>query len=120
MPPLPVVKEEVQSFFDLQKDSKHLTIEKKVEKAVFMAGRYKGYELLYVALFDTKYLKRVLKITRKNLLKMIAWNMDPCPKAIRLCWQILSGISRVWQGSKTAGNNSLKMVVCLPGLANPF
>ena len=36
--------------------------EKKVEKVVFMAGPYKGYELAYVALFDTKYLKRVLKM----------------------------------------------------------
>ena len=52
------MKEEVQSFFDLQKESKNLTIKKKVEKAVFMAGPYKGYELSYVALCDTKYLKR--------------------------------------------------------------
>ena len=57
------VKEEFQRFFDLQKDSKHLTIEKKVEKAVFMEGPYKGYELSYVALCDTKYLKRVLKMS---------------------------------------------------------
>ena len=57
------VKEETQSFFDLQKDSKHLTIEKKVEKAVFMAGPYKGYELSHVALCNTKYLKRVLKMS---------------------------------------------------------
>ena len=35
--PLLWVKEEVKSFFDLQKDSKNLTIEKKVEKVVFMA-----------------------------------------------------------------------------------
>ena len=57
------MKEEFQSFFDLQKDSKHLTIEKKVEKTVFMEGPYKGYELSYVALCDTKYLKRVLKMS---------------------------------------------------------
>ena len=40
MLPLLGVKEEVQSFFDLQKESKNLTIEKKVEKVVFMAGLY--------------------------------------------------------------------------------
>ena len=55
------MKEESQSCFDNQKDSKNLTIEKKVGKVVFMAGPYEGYELLYVALYDTKYLKRVLK-----------------------------------------------------------
>ena len=63
MPPLLGVKEEVQSFFDLQKESKNLAIEKKVEKVVFMAGLYEGYELSYVALFDTKYLKRKLKMS---------------------------------------------------------
>ena len=68
------VKEEAQSFFDFQKDSKHLTIEKKVEKAVFMAGPYKGYELSYFALCNTKYLTRVLKMSdlekkTKNLIK---------------------------------------------------
>ena len=68
------MKEEAQSFFDLQKESKNLTIEKKVEKAVFMAGPYKGYDLSYVALYDTKYLKRMLKISglekkTKNLIK---------------------------------------------------
>ena len=36
IPPLLGVKEEVQSFFDLRKDSKNLTIEKKVERVVFM------------------------------------------------------------------------------------
>ena len=55
------MKEESQKFFDTQKDSKNLTIEKKVKKVVFMAGPYEGYELSYVALCDTKYLKRVLK-----------------------------------------------------------
>ena len=56
------MKEEVQSLFDLQKESKNLTIEKKVERVVFMAGPYEGYELSYVALCDTKYLKKVLKM----------------------------------------------------------
>ena len=55
------MKEESQSFFDIQKDSTNLTIEKKVEKLVFMTGAYEGYELSYVALCDTKYFKRVLK-----------------------------------------------------------
>ena len=40
-----------------------MTIKKKVEKAVFMAGPYKGYELSYVALCDTKYLKKMLKMS---------------------------------------------------------
>ena len=70
------MKEEVQSFFDLQKESKNLTIEKKVEKVVFMAGPYEGYELSYVALCDTKYLKRVLKMSglekkTKDLIKQV-------------------------------------------------
>ena len=39
--PLLWVKEEVQSFFDLRKDSENLTIKKKVEKVVFMGGFYK-------------------------------------------------------------------------------
>ena len=62
-PPLLGVEEEFQSFFDLQKEIKNLTIEKKVEKVVFMAGPYKGYDLSHVALCDTKYLKRMLKIS---------------------------------------------------------
>ena len=45
IPPLLGVKEEVQSFFDLQKDSKNLTIERKVEKVFFMRVPYEGYEL---------------------------------------------------------------------------
>ena len=57
------VKEEAQGFFDLRKESKNLTIDKKVKKVVFMAGPYKGYELSYVALCDTTYLKRVLKMS---------------------------------------------------------
>ena len=40
-----------------------MTIEKKVEKVVFIAGPYEGYELSYVALCDTKNLKRVLKMS---------------------------------------------------------
>ena len=76
IPPLLGVKEEAQSLFDLQKESKNLTIEKKVEKAVFMAGPYKGYKLSYVALCDTKYLKRVLKMSvlekkTKDLIKQV-------------------------------------------------
>ena len=34
-----------------------------VEKVVFIAGPYEGYELSYVALCDTKNLKRVLKMS---------------------------------------------------------
>ena len=34
-----------------------------MDEIVFMAGPYKGYELSYVALCDTKYLKRVLKMS---------------------------------------------------------
>ena len=76
IPPLLGVKEEAQSFFDLHKESKNLTIEKKEEKAVFMAGPYKGYELSYVAFGDTKYLKRVLKMSdlekkTKDLIKQV-------------------------------------------------
>ena len=63
MLPLLGVKEEIPSLFDLQKDSKDLAIEKKLEKVVFMAGPYEGYKLSYVALCDTKYLKNVLKIS---------------------------------------------------------
>ena len=62
MPPLLGVKKEAQSFFDLQKESKNLTIEKKVEKVVFMVGPYEGYKLC-VALCSTKYHKRVLKMS---------------------------------------------------------
>ena len=40
-----------------------MTIERKVKEAVFMAGPYKVYELSYVALCDTKYLKWVLKMS---------------------------------------------------------
>ena len=57
MPPLLGVKEEAQGLFDLWKESKNLTFEKKVEKVVFMRGSYEGYELSHVALYDAKYLK---------------------------------------------------------------
>ena len=40
-----------------------MTIEKKVEGVVFMGGPYEDHKLLYVALYDTKYLKRVLKLS---------------------------------------------------------
>ena len=40
-----------------------MTIEKKVERVVFMGGPYEGYELSYVPLGDTKYLKKVLKMS---------------------------------------------------------
>ena len=62
IPSLLGVKGEAQSFFDLQGESKNLIIEKNVERVVFMVGPYEGYELSYVALCDTKYLKRVLKM----------------------------------------------------------
>ena len=47
--PLLGVKEEVQSFFDLRKDSENLTIKKKVEKVVFMGDsiKTKNYHLWY-------------------------------------------------------------------------
>ena len=61
MPPLLGVKEEAQRFFDSRKDSKHLTIEKKVKKVGFMRGPYEGYELSRAALYDTEYLRGVLK-----------------------------------------------------------
>ena len=60
-PPLLGVKEKAQSFFDLPKDSKNLTIEKKVGRVVFMRGPYKGYKLSSIALCDTEYLKKALK-----------------------------------------------------------
>ena len=56
------MKEEAQSFFDPQTESKNLTIEKKMEEVVFMAGPYKDYELSYATLYNTKCLKWVLKM----------------------------------------------------------
>ena len=38
-------------------------MKKKAEKTVFMVGPYKGFELSYAALCDTKYLRRVLKMS---------------------------------------------------------
>ena len=54
-PPLLGLKEEAQGFFDSWKESKTLTLEKRVEKIVFMGGGrpYEGHELLYGALCDT-------------------------------------------------------------------
>ena len=60
MSPLFGVNEEAQSFFDLRKDSKNLTIEKDVERVVFTRGPYKGHELTNVALCDSEYLKKAL------------------------------------------------------------
>ena len=40
-----------------------MTFKKNVEKVVFIRGSYKGYELLYAAPYDTKYLKKVLKMS---------------------------------------------------------
>ena len=67
--PLLGVKEEAQSCFDLRKDTKNLTIEKEVERVVFMRGPYKGQEWSNVALCDTEYLKKALK--RSDLDKKI-------------------------------------------------
>ena len=61
--PLLEVKEEVQSFFDLRKDSENLTVKKKVKRVVLMRGRYKGYQSSFVASYHTEYLKRVLKMS---------------------------------------------------------
>ena len=53
-----------------------MTFEKKVGKVVFMRGPYEGYELSYVAPYDTKYLKKVLKMSglekkTKDLIKQV-------------------------------------------------
>ena len=55
IPPLLGVKEEVQSFFDLWKDSKNLTIKKKVERVVFMGGPMKAtnYHMLHYMIPNT-------------------------------------------------------------------
>ena len=57
IPSLLRLKEEVQGFLDLRKESKNLTFKKSVEKVVFMGGPYKGHQLSYVALYDTEYLR---------------------------------------------------------------
>ena len=43
-----------------------MTVEKKEERVVFMRGPYEGYELAYAALYDTKYLKKVLKMSGRD------------------------------------------------------
>ena len=55
IPPLLGVKEEVQSFFDLQKDNKILTIKKKVERVVFMGSPVKAtnYHMLHYMIPNT-------------------------------------------------------------------
>ena len=40
-----------------------MTIEKRVERVVFKRGPHEGHELSYFALYDTEYLKRVLKMS---------------------------------------------------------
>ena len=62
-PPLLKLKEEAQGFFYTWKESKNFTLEKRVEKVVFMGGPYEGHELLYVALYDTDYRRGVLKMS---------------------------------------------------------
>ena len=53
--PLLGVKEEVQSFYDLQKNSKNLTIEKKVEKVVLWRDLMKvtNYHMLHYVIPNT-------------------------------------------------------------------
>ena len=46
----------MERFFDLQS-------RKKVERVVFIGGPHEGDELSYVLLYDTKYLKKVLKMS---------------------------------------------------------
>ena len=55
IPPLLGVKEEVQSFYDLQKNSKNLTIEKKVEKVVLWRDLMKvtNYHMLHYVIPNT-------------------------------------------------------------------
>ena len=57
------LKEEVQGFFDLRKESKNLTFKKSVEKVVFMGVTYEGHQLSYVALYDTEYLRGASKMS---------------------------------------------------------
>ena len=76
------MEEEVQCFLDPWKESKNLTFEKKVEKVVFMRGYYEGYELSHVAPYDTKYLKKVLKMLSlekktKDLIKQALARTQP-------------------------------------------
>ena len=53
-----------------------MTFKKMVEKVAFMSRPYEGYELSHVAPYDTKYLKKVLKMSglekkTKNLIKQV-------------------------------------------------
>ena len=50
---------------------KNLTIKKRVERVIFINGPYKGQELLYVATYDTSYVKRVLKTSDKKTKDLI-------------------------------------------------
>ena len=64
-----------------------MTIKKKVEKIVFVAGPYEGYELSYVALCDTKYLKRVLKMSdlEKKTKDLIKQALEKNLPSLTLC-----------------------------------
>ena len=64
IPPLLGMKEEVQGFLDLRKESKKLTIKKKVQRVVFERGPYERHELSYVTLHDTEYLRGSAKNVR--------------------------------------------------------
>ena len=58
------MKEEVQGFFYLRKESwEKFDNWEKGGKGSFYGGSYEGDELSYVALYDTKYVKRVLKMS---------------------------------------------------------
>ena len=76
IPSLLRLKEEVQGFLDLRKESKNLRFKKSVEKVVFMGGTYEGHQLSCVALYDTKYLRGMLKMAglakkTKDLIKQV-------------------------------------------------
>ena len=76
IPSLVRLKEEVQGFLDLRKESKNLTFKESVEKVVFMGGTYEGHQLSCVALYDTKYLRGMLKMAglakkTKDLIKQV-------------------------------------------------
>ena len=55
MPPSLGVEEEAKRFLDIKKESKNFTIDKKVEKAVFMAGTMKvtNYHMLHYVIPNT-------------------------------------------------------------------
>ena len=53
-----------------------MTFKKSVEKVVFMGGTYEGHQLSCVALYDTKYLRGMLKMAglakkTKDLIKQV-------------------------------------------------